>query len=352
VKGGSVGSVKQERAMNSQIKKGIVIAAAIIVIFSIILLSVNRNVPPQPIEKTVSPLPKERVIAVFGEESGNTEMRKQDISISELINKIRPAIQPYLYPDGPVIGYSRDINNSIVVMIYENWTLNQTTINEIHDCIAAKGIEYGVDPVQCRFIWEGMPIPDYSADAQPTPLPGSGKPCKSNEEWHVKADQIGFWSGGILVDESMKNQEIFSMLRSHNISNPEEVKISVPHHIGYYLSVNQTQDKFQVDSIKSSENIWNVSFSSPMYAFLSPEMKNHGDRKEIPVFLLSSEKFNETMVVDNLLARGVPLRKTKIVRLGYFQSLDAASKVGVLQDLNGDHEVLFAFKEYLEGDIC
>jgi len=196
------------------------------------------------------------------------------------------------------------------------------------------------------------PVAGTSGATPPTTLSDLGKPCKSNEEWHMKADQIGFWSGGILVEESMKDQEIFSMLGRHNISNTKEVKISVPHHIGHYISVNETQDQFLVDSIRSSEYTWNVSFSSPMYAFFSPEMKTYGDRKKVPVFLFSSDKFNETMVVDNLLGRGIPLRKTKIVRLGYFQSLDTASKEGVLRELNGDQGVLFALKEYLEGDIC
>ncbi len=35
----------------------------------------------------------------------------------------------------------------------------------------------------------------------PPPTPG-GKPCSSTEEWHRKADLIGTWAEGILVDEA------------------------------------------------------------------------------------------------------------------------------------------------------
>ena len=92
-------------------------------------------------------MPEERIIATFGQDPDITGLRNRTISIDEFSTKPNRILHPYLYPDGPIIGYGKDMKGSIVVMIYENWTLNQTVINEIHDRIAARGKEYGVDPV-------------------------------------------------------------------------------------------------------------------------------------------------------------------------------------------------------------
>jgi hypothetical protein len=185
-----------------------------------------------------------------------------------------------------------------------------------------------------------------------TTLSDSGKPCKSNDEWHAKADQTGFWSGGILVEQSMSDEEIHTLLGYYHVPNPEKVKISGPRYIGYYISVNETRDQHLLEDLRSSQSGWNVSFSSPMFAFFSPETKIRGDTVEIPVFLIFSGQLNETMVFNNLLSRGIPLQKTKVVKLGYFSSSDISGKEQILNELNNDERVLFTFKEYLQGDIC
>lgn len=150
----------------------------------------------------------------------------------------------------------------------------------------------------------------------------------------------------------MTDDEVFSLVTSHNISTRETIRITGPHFLGYYLTVNETQNQSLVNNIRKSPSGWNVSFSSPMYAFFPPGIKARDDRIEIPVFLSYTERMNETMVFDNLISRDIPLRKARIVRLGYFPSLDPADKEKILQELNADPRVLFAFKEYLEGDIC
>ncbi len=180
----------------------------------------------------------------------------------------------------------------------------------------------------------------------------AGIPCKSNKEWHAKADQTGFWSGGILVEQSMTDEEIQTLLGRYHVPNPEDVKISEPRYIGYYISVNETRDQYLLNDLRSLQSGWNVSFSSPMFAFFPPEIKTRDDTVEIPVFLISSGQLNETMVFNNILDRGISLRKTKVVELGYFSSSDISGKERILSELNNDERVLFAFKEYLQGDIC
>ncbi|MFA5267573.1 MAG: hypothetical protein WC379_06340 [Methanoregula sp.] len=95
-----------------------------------------------------------------------------------------------------------------------------------------------------------------------------------------------------------------------------------------------------------------MSFSSPLYTFYSPGIKNRDGKIEMPVFLYGSKKMNETMVFENLISRNIPIRKTKVVHAGFLPSLDVSGKEKVFRELNNDPDVLFAFKEYLEGDIC
>jgi hypothetical protein len=195
-------------------------------------------------------------------------------------------------------------------------------------------------------------ISETAATMPPINPAVSGKPCKSNDEWHAKADQTGFWSGGILVEQSMSDEEINTLLGQYHVPNKEKAKISGPRYIGYYISVNETRDQHLLSDIRLSQSGWNVSFSSPMFAFFSPETKIRGDTVKIPVFLSTSGKFNETMVFDNLHNRGISLQKTKVVELGYFSSPDISGKEHLLSELNTDDRVLFTFKEYLQGDIC
>jgi len=42
----------------------------------------------------------------------------------------------------------------------------------------------------------------------------TGKPCVSTEEWHNKADQIGFWADGVLVSSLIPDDEILQVLTS------------------------------------------------------------------------------------------------------------------------------------------
>jgi hypothetical protein len=150
----------------------------------------------------------------------------------------------------------------------------------------------------------------------------------------------------------MTDEEIFTMLARHNLPNQEEVKISAPHHIGYYLSINETRDRALLNDLRTSHSRWNVSFSSPETGFFPPTTKARGDSVEIPVFLSYSVRMKEPLLSENILDRGVPLRKAKVVELGYFSSRDVAGKERILHELNTDPRVLFAFKEYLQGDIC
>ncbi|MDO9325145.1 MAG: hypothetical protein Q7T80_09350 [Methanoregula sp.] len=180
----------------------------------------------------------------------------------------------------------------------------------------------------------------------------SGKPCTSNEEWHQKADEKGFWIGGILVNQSMDDQEIVTILGSHNVSNLNEIQVSQAHYIGYYITAPVTQNKSLIKNLTDPKTTWNISFSSQMFAFVKPEVKKQNDRIETPVFLDYSPNMGEDMLFQNLISRNIPVMKTKIVRFGPMPGMLPQEKERLMSQINTDSRVLFTFKEYLEGDIC
>lgn len=180
----------------------------------------------------------------------------------------------------------------------------------------------------------------------------TGRPCKSNEEWHTKADQIGSWIDGILVDESVSDSEITSFLVKHNISSSITMKSSPPHHIGYYLAVPGSQYQSFRDSVENNELRWNMSFSSPSYVFVLPSVKKTGEIIQTPVFIFNSDGMNESENFKDFIERNIPIQKTKIITFDLSQSYSPIDREKKLKELNDDDRILFVFKEYLEGDIC
>jgi hypothetical protein len=180
----------------------------------------------------------------------------------------------------------------------------------------------------------------------------TGRPCKSNEEWHTKADQIGSWIDGILVDESVSDSEIMSFLVKHNISSSIAMTSSPPHHIGYYLSVPDSQYQSIRSSVENNELHWNMSFSSASYVFIQPSVKKTGEIIQTPVFIFNSDAMNESENFEDIIDRNIPLQKAKIVTFDLSLSYSPIDREKKLKELNDDDRILFVFKEYLEGDIC
>jgi len=83
---------------------------------------------------------------------------------SNFSSAVRMDMEPYLYPDGPVIGYGFDITGTIVIMYYENRTVNRTLTDEMYSRIAAKGKDYGFEQIPCRVILTGMVQSDIAKD--------------------------------------------------------------------------------------------------------------------------------------------------------------------------------------------
>ena len=130
------------------------------------------------------------------------------------------------------------------------------------------------------------PTLNITAPAVDTPAIFFGKPCKSVDEWHLAAEKKGAWAGGILVNQSMTDSEIFSLLLPYNLTNPERTRIYSPHAFGYYILMNESLD----NSLSNADLFFinktpGIGFSSPMYAFIEPASKDVNGQKAVPVIL-------------------------------------------------------------------
>jgi hypothetical protein len=177
-------------------------------------------------------------------------------------------------------------------------------------------------------------------------------PCRSEEDWHKKADQTGAWMDGLLVDQALSDTEIMSVLASHNISPPDDIRISSPHFIGYYLELPESQYQQVQDLINGNQTITNLSFSSPMYGFTYPAIKMSNNSLIVPVMVQYDTPMDESMSYRDLVNRGIPIRKSKVVEIYYLTRLSPADREQLLNELFRDDRVLFTFKEYLEGVSC
>ena len=179
-------------------------------------------------------------------------------------------------------------------------------------------------------------------------------PCRSNEDWHQRADQTGAWIDGVLVNQTLSETEIRSVLSSHTLPAAYDIRISPPHYIGYYIEVPESRLQQVHDWISGNQTITNISFSSPMYGFIHPSVRNHHDSVSVlvPVWISSSPQMNETVTYRDLVDRGIPVNKAGVIEIDWHSRLPPADRELFLKELSGDDRVLFTYKAYLEGVLC
>jgi hypothetical protein len=179
-----------------------------------------------------------------------------------------------------------------------------------------------------------------------------GRPCQSNEEWHAKADQTGAWREGLLISQEIPNDKIYSLVTNYTNTVPSDIRISEPHYIGYYVSVQEPENQSFRKKVGENNSEWNISFSSPMFGFIEPSVKKKGDELMAPVFLTYSDQMKEQEVFNNLIQRNVSLVRAKVVTFDLSNTYTLLEREQILSRLNDDDRVLFVFKEYLEGVLC
>jgi hypothetical protein len=65
-----------------------------------------------------------------------------------------------------------------------------------------------------------------------------------------------------------------------------------------------------------------------------------------------SSQMNETMTYQDLLNRGIPVRKAKVIEIDLGSTHSPSFREQLLMDLSNDDHVLFTYKGYFEGVLC
>ncbi|WP_292345589.1 hypothetical protein [Methanoregula sp. PtaB.Bin085] len=76
--------------------------------------------------------------------------------MERFINASDTDISPYYYPKGPVIGFRKDMQGSIIVMIDDSQKVNRTVVYEIHNRISERGRTFNITNVPCKFVLTGI----------------------------------------------------------------------------------------------------------------------------------------------------------------------------------------------------
>jgi len=137
-----------------------------------LLLCDDRTVPVSHYYPPASSFPKDSVIAEFGNtnKTGGSSTSGIPFDYSRFLNETNSDIEPYGFPNGPILGYGYGLEGKLVVMHYYDWHVNRTMIEEIYSRLAAKGKAYGFESIPCVFV--ATDIPDARCPVETLP-PGS-----------------------------------------------------------------------------------------------------------------------------------------------------------------------------------
>ncbi len=149
------------------------------------------------------------------------------------------------------------------------------------------------------------------------------------------------------------DDEIDRILRSHGVPESVRVDIRPADHVGHYIEIRPLQYGVLRRAVEGNELAWSMYFSPPSTTvFIPPYVKGRCGNITCPVYLEPSSAANRSQVFQDLLDRGVPLKKAKVVNFYLYRILAPAEREELLRELNADERVLFALKEYMQGDIC
>ena len=106
-------------------------------------------------------------------------------------------------------------------------------------------------------------------------------------------------------------------------------------------------------SAQNDDNyIFPLRFSSQIIDLISPSVKEDNGTLTYPVFLLSGGNKSREQIYQDLLESGITVKKAKVVYFDIFDDYSPEEREHLLSELNKDSHILFAFKEYMNGDIC
>lgn len=93
-------------------------------------------------------------------DAGVNTSEELDALLEKIVNDSEENLTPYLYPEGPVIGYGYDVDRTVTVQIYEEWNVNRSEINDIYSIIERHAQQEGIPSIPAKFLPMGLVHPD------------------------------------------------------------------------------------------------------------------------------------------------------------------------------------------------
>ncbi|MFA4859270.1 hypothetical protein [Methanoregula sp.] len=166
--------------MNWNVITGIIILGIILGLCILVPPYMKQNGDPKMTNNKSQPhvspsleaphVPDEWVIASFGldeKNPGRTVFLKNPALMDVFINASKADTGSDKYPKGLVLGFAKDRDGSIVVLMNPNERVNQTVVDEVYSNISALGRTFNITSVPCKFI--RMDIVDVEVLKDTTP---------------------------------------------------------------------------------------------------------------------------------------------------------------------------------------
>jgi hypothetical protein len=162
--------IAQKNTIISQIGILLLVFFLFSIIYNITIFTISSE-PLQPWQTPeISPVPEspeqpdilnESTIFSFGEipvilsdnespGSGNITTRLEKVAA-----ETNQELEKTYFPRGPVlgVGYSGD---EVIVLVYRDWTANETVIREIYSVVERHGEQNGIRKIPCKFLSVGL----------------------------------------------------------------------------------------------------------------------------------------------------------------------------------------------------
>jgi hypothetical protein len=133
---------------------------------------------------------KNTLIATYGKEREfyvEDQRREWFDQLNKICDLARDPLEPYTYPQGPVISHGWGIENRIGVGILEGSEVNNSTLGDIYNIFDQAGKEIGVNDVPVIFSYAEFPVdeellPKLAEDIEKTEEPAGAEDTNETEE--------------------------------------------------------------------------------------------------------------------------------------------------------------------------
>jgi len=149
-----------------------------------------------------------------------------------------------------------------------------------------------------------------------------------------------------------------SILSSYDIPPSSDIRISEPNYIGYYIEIPEPQYQQVQEMIDANYPLITNPTSSSMFIFTAPSTRYRNDSVIFPVFVADnfrineSVSLNESIIYEDLVDRGFPVKKSKVIEIDLRFTLPPHERELLLKELSADERILFTYKIYVESVLC